>query len=1113
MAKIDISMIDEWIDDVMQEDSVASSAQITAIMNRLSLAKDVVLRNREKKRAEEEKRKKNEALMAKIQAEVPDDYVNPFLADERAEGVHCESISEAISLSVANLARVDAEYISCITGQDLKTVVASMKGLAFQNPLTFEECFYKGFETADEYLSGNIFEKLEIAKKADKEYLGYFSDNIIALEKVMPERMSEKDIYITLGSPWVPTDIIDEFIEHMLVIERQPYQATSHCNGKWYVSKSLGTSRQHVSVASKHTYGTPRMEALYILENTLNLRTIAIKNVEYSTAKPNGVKVINKEETLLALEKQQLMIREFQNWVWKSRKRKERLLQIYHEKFGSIRRRNFDGAALHFPTMSSDVKLYPYQKNAVARILYSKNSLLAHDVGSGKTYIMIAAGMELRRTGVSKKNLYVVPNNILGQWEQIFKQMYPSAKILCVGANQFTPDKKEKTLATIKNEDFDAILMTHSCFERIPVRECKLKNEDGVDFDWRIHSIYDDTYVNDSENICFNDLGITRLFVDEAHNYKNLNINTRVNIRGISSGGSAKCEDMERKVRVVQWQSDGGVIFATGTPITNSITEAFVMQRYLQFDEIRNAGIYYFEDWLGMFAERVTDFEIDVDTSNYRMVTRFSKFHNLPELTAMLASVADFHKVDKTDGIPDFDGYTDVLVRKTEAFSEYLADISARAEMVRGGLVDRRDDNMLKITTDGRKAALDLRLVAPEMEFTYESKVAKAAENIAQIYSKTEEQKSAQLVFCDTSVPKGGFNVYDELRRLLEENGVPAERIAYVHDAVSESRREELFDKVRKGEIRILIGSTFKLGIGVNVQDRLVAAHHLDIPWRPADMTQREGRILRKGNTNETVEIYRYITEGSFDAYSWQLLETKQRFIVEILSGSLSDRSGADIEDTVLNYAEVKALAVGNPLVKERVETANELSRYLMLRKKSIETCAVLESDLHCIPGEIRQQTEAVAKCKEDAAFVENGLKELSKEERATIREKLFDAIKGNAFKTNEKMLMKYQGFNVFLPANMSEKKPFVWISRKGRYYVELGDTEVGGLIRIDNFFEGFSKHLEKLELSLDALHRKQKDTEQELAKLPYYADEIKKCRERLEEIDRELGVGEEAPI
>lgn len=554
---------------------------------------------------------------------------------------------------------------------------------------------------------------------------------------------------------------------------------------------------------------------------------------------------------------------------------------------------------------------------------------------------------------------------------------------------------------------------------------------------------------------------------------------------------------------------------ATGTPITNSVTDAFIMQKYLQSGELGLLDIGNFDSWVGMFAERVTEFEIDVDTSSYRMATRFSKFHNLPELTSLFSQIADFHRIDKTNGVPDFEGYSDALVAKTQGFEDYLKEISRRADDVRNHNVPRNVDNMLLITTDGRKAALDLRLVDPASKFTYQSKVARCAENVFHIHSCTN---GTQIVFCDTSTPKAGFNIYDEMKRLLVNMGIPIREIAYIHDADTEKKRAKLFDMMRKGTIRVLIGSTFKLGIGVNVQDKLIAIHHLDVPWRPADMTQREGRILRQGNENPKIKIYRYITEGSFDAYSWQLLETKQRFITGLLSGSYTQRDSTDIEDTVLNYAEVKALAVGNPLVKKRVETANELSRYLTLQRKLVETRLYLESELRELPAQMEHQKKLIEKARIDKEFYADHIgslpipitaaeKKANAEKRKNLREMIFAAVRDNELKTSESVFMDYCGFKIVLPANMKKENPFVWLQRTGRYYVELGDTELGILTRIDNFLNGLDTHIDNLNKALINMSDKKKHIRAELDSRENYTDKIKELKEQIEIMDKKLGV------
>lgn len=1150
-------------------ENTLSSDNISKIIDKLSDAKrrkesieakkrQQEERERREREAREEKERKEAHIREVTSMDLPLDWENVFDQDVRTQGVHADSISDGLMYSLSDLGRVDIEYISSITGEDYKTIICALKGSIYQNPETWGECFYKGWETSEEYLSGNMIRKLKAAKEADKEYNGYFSENIKAIEKVIPPTVATNDIYITLGSPWVPADIIDDFILHLFgdpfkhdrsrynqaVIDRMMESwKTIHdeITGTWEIPCK---SRYNDSVSVSNTYGTDKLEALYILEKTLNMQTIAVKDKICCATNASGVKrVINKAETAAAIEKQQKLIKEFQKWVWEDDARKERLERIFENKFSCIRRRIFDGSFLRFPDMSAQINLYPYQKDAVARIIFTPNTLLAHDVGAGKTYVMIAAAMEMRRMGLSEKNMFVVPNNIVGQWKNIFHEMYPSADILCVDPKSFAPSKRESVLERIRDNDFDGIIIAYSCFEQIPLSKGYYQNL-LIDEQKHIAEIADkknkatsrlkkkqeavskalselSVAMDDLYNgVYFDELGITRLFVDEAHNFKNVPLETKTNnVLGINSTGSKRCQDMMDKVHMIQKKNDGkGVVLATGTPITNSITDAYIMQRYLQSGELGMLDLQSFDSWIGMFAERVTEFEVDVDTSTYRLATRFAKFHNLPELTSLLSSVADFHQVDTSSGIPQIDGYTDALVSKTNEFANYLKGISQRAEDVRKGYVSRKDDNMLKITTDGRKAALDLRLVDPMASFTYQSKVARCSENVADIYFKTSADKSTQIIFCDTSTPKAGFNIYTELKDRLVLHGVPESKIAFVHDAETETKRSLLFAKVRSGDIRILIGSTYKLGLGVNVQERLIALHHIDVPWRPADMTQREGRILRQGNTNSKVYIYRYITEGSFDAYSWQLLETKQRFISELLSGSLTERSGTDIADTVLDYAEVKALAVGNPLVKQRVEAANELTRYMALQSKLVESRIRLEKELLEMPGQIHNQIDLIQYCKQDLAFYtewrkinppveDSKLKKEEAEKRKTLRELIGTAIREHVLETKEKTLISYRGFDIVLPANMTLEKPYVWLKKSGKYYVELGDTDIGNLIRIDNYLDSLGDHLSKLMLNLEKLREKEKDIRFELSKDESYTDQIETYKNKVKKLDKKLGV------
>ncbi|MBR6825996.1 MAG: DEAD/DEAH box helicase family protein [Oscillospiraceae bacterium] len=1060
------------------------------------------------------------------------DWENAFEGSAEVQGIHVERIGDGLILSLSNLGRVDIEYIASVTDRSLREVIETLQGAIYQNPETWGECFYRGWETAEEYLSGNVLRKWAIAMDADAKYHGYFSHNIEALKPLLPKSMATEDIYVTIGSPWIPGDIIDDFIRHLFKIPGHCYCQTIHdpYSGTWEITNKP-TYKQRI--ASRSTYGTERMNMLNILERTLNMKTVSVMDEVPDRQNKSGIKrILNKAETTAALEKQQKLITEFQSWIWKDERRKKRLTQIYEETYGCIRTRQFNGSFLTFPGLASGIELYPYQKNAVARILFSPNTLLAHDVGSGKTYIMVAAGMELRRMGLSKKNLYVVPNNLVGQWRDIFLMLYPQAKVLTVDPKAFTPTKRQEVLQTIRDGDFDGIIMAYSSFELVDLsrdyvirqmEEDKLELEQILRLGKRATSALRrrakalekkiseaiEKAWDGQDQIYFEHLGITRLFVDEAHNFKNVPIETQsTGVLGVSSAGSRKCQDMMDKVRMIQKQNQGGgVIMATGTPITNSVTDAFVMQKYLQNGDLAMLDLQSFDSWIGMFAERVTDFEIDVDTSGYRLATRFSSFHNLPELTTLLANVADFHQVDLRDGIPEHDGYEDGLIPRSSDFIEYLKEITCRAEMVRAGKVNRTEDNMLKITTDGRKAALDMRLIDPELPPAIRSKATACADSVAEIYFATMENRSTQLIFCDSSTPKKEFNLYDELKTLLMFRGLPENQIAYIHDANTEKRRETLFERVRQGKIRVLIGSTFKLGLGVNVQDRLIALHHLDVPWRPADMTQREGRILRQGNGNEKVRILRYITEGSFDAYSWQLLETKQRFIVGLLSGSWAERSGSDIEDTVLNYAEVKALAIGNPLIKRRVELSNEISRLVTLQKRTFEERIFLEKEASELPEKIRRQRELAESCREDMEFFLTQEEKLKREQRRELRQRLYEAVRGNVLERTERLLAEYRGFRILLPNNMLQEKPFVWLQRKGRYLVELGEVEISYLSRVDHVLEALPRHLEKLTGIAEDLERRLSNIQAELKKNENYGDRLQQCRQELRQIDKELGV------
>lgn len=1098
-------------------------------------------RMREEEERLERERREQEDMDARIEKatcmDLPLDWENVFDSDVRTQGVHVENISDALVLSQVTLGRVDIEYMASITGRDYKTVIESLQGAIYQNPEKWEECFYKGWETADEYLTGNLMRKWNAANEANRIFRGHFTENLRAIEKVIPETVATKDIYVTIGSPWVPADVIDDFIEYLLgpsSYSKLPAAKVKHdeITGTWDIPFK---SRYYDKSVSYSTYGTTQMEALYILEKTLNMKNVVVtEKIACVSTKSGEKRIINKAETALALEKQRLMIEKFQQWIWTDSRRKARLEEIFESKFSCVRTRRFDGSFLTFPTMDPSVELYPYQKNAIARILFSKNTLLAHDVGSGKTYVMVAAAMELLRMGLTKKNLFVVPNNIVGQWKNIFLKLYPQANLLCVEPKSFTPSKRVEVLKDIRDNNYDGIIMAYSCFDMIKLsnkyhletlkeekkeleemaktygkrtsglEQRQKKNKEEID---KLLTLYH----ADKLPLSFDELGVTRLFVDEAHNYKNVPLETQVDrVLGINTDGSAKCKSMMEKVYYIQKQNDGGgVVMATGTPITNSITDVFVMQKYLQSGELAALDMQSFDAWIGMFAERATEFEVDVDTNSYRLATRFSKFHNLPELTTLLSSIADFHQVRAGGELPDFDGYTDALIGRSYEFAKYLEDISHRADAVRRGQVRRKDDNMLKITTDGRKAALDLRLVDKTAQFTYQSKVARCAENVCEIYHRTKAERSTQLVFCDVSTPKAGFNMYDELMHLLLLYHVKEEEIAFIHDADTDRKREVLFDRMQRGEIRVLLGSTFKLGLGVNVQNKLIAVHHLDVPWRPADMVQREGRILRQGNENKKIQIFRYITEGSFDAYSWQLLETKQKFISALLEGSITERSGSDVDDTVLSYAEVKALAIGNPLIKQRVEAVNELNRYLALQRKLVEEKELLEKKYSEMPFRIAETRTRMTQCRADILRYVQNKHEYALEERRELRTAIYEAVMGNVLQPSESKFIDYQGFEIILPANMLAEKPYVWLQGEGKYYVELGDSERGMLVRIDNFLEELKNLALKFADELADLSLERERIRMELEKDDSYVDKIEGLKAEIKRLDKELGVTE----
>ena len=938
----------------------------------------------------------------------------------------------------------------------------------------------------------------------------------------VPHEIPYTDIEVSLGAPWISVDIINDFISHIMYGRETGYYLCRYepVTGNWFIDdKRAGyvMNNRNLTVI----YGTERYNALYILEASLNLREIKLcdKDGKY-----------DERETVAALEKQKKIEEEFKRWIWLDEDRRWQIEETYNKMFSGFKRESYDGSGLTFEGMNEECGLYGYQKDAVKKILESKNTLLAFDVGAGKTYIMIAAAMKMRLDGISRRNMFVVPNHIVGQWEKIFTELYPKAKVLAIEPKTFKPEMRQKVLRQIKEGDYDGVIIAYSCFEMIPlsedtvldnmseqlkkieeaIRDIRLNNSNArwsretLDKEKRrivqmtMEFIDSMSYTKKSETVTFSDLEISTLFLDEAHNYKNLPIKTQLkNLNGINTKGSAKCLDMLHKIRSIQNSENGrGAVFATGTPLCNSISDAYTMQVYLQYEDLEKSHLDQFDNWVKTFAKPEQLMEIDVDTSKYRMIRKFSRFHNLPELSRMFSGIAIFYAVDGDDELPELEGYSDVVIKKYKDLTDYMKKLCERTEEIRSGKIDRKFDNMLKVSTDGRKAALDLTLVGEEQKYDKTSKIFNCVANVIDIYTKYDG--STQLIFCDYSTPRGeDFSVYRELKRRLTEKGVLEREIAFIHSYNTESRKVELFRKFNAGEVRVLIGSTFKLGIGANVQVKLKAIHHLDVPWRPADMVQREGRIIRRGNENKNVKIFRYITEGSFDSYSWQILETKQRFISQFLSGSSYQRSISDLEDNVLTYAEVKALALSEPLMKQLAECENRVKSLRIVVTKEEETLRHLEKE----EKDCDNRIAAISRRYLAAVVTQNSISKYGKEDRHAAMKELEgvltpDFIYGKSDIRSYKVLC----FTLVPPREQSEKKPFVILWSGGEdYTVETGDSPDGNARRVMNFIISFGKQVDKIGEGKRALYARLAEI-REILKKP---DDTNRCR--LREAEAEL--------
>ncbi len=1068
-----------------------------------------------------------------------DSYEEP---DEDAEE---SSPVDALAKCINKFGYVDICWIAERACMGVKETGEALRGLIYRNPDAWSGREEDGWEMADEYLSGNIRVKLTKARIANKRYLGQFDYNIRALKKLLPPELSAEEIVIPLGSPLLTTEIVDDFINYLFDLPpHRRYSGTRHdeLTGSWEIPDKERFSK---CVRAKITYGTDRVNGIQILQDRLNHKiTSPTDEVRSDSSKTGTVRIVNQEEAAAANEKGDMQEEEFRKWLWSDDERKYYLLNKVSRLYDSNVTRRFDGSMLELPGLAEGVTLFSYIRDHVAAIVFGAGcTLLAMDTGAGKTYVMIISAMELIRLGLAKKCMFVVPTDLVGQWHEVFMRLYPDAKVLTVDSKNYSGNRKDRVLQDIRDNDYDGIIIAYSCFDDIPLsRQHFIKHltEERDKLEKALREKKDEStsrlrkrYKNACEKlgkaavaedasksiVCFDQLGIDRLYIDEAHTYKNLSIETSIKgVYGISTNGSDKCNGMLEKVYHIQKKNHGGgVVMATGTPVTNSITDLFVFQKYLQNGTLEAVELSSFDAWTGMFAKQKTEFEIAVDTSTYRQATRFSEFHNIPQLTSMLSKIARFQNIEEREGIPAFTGYKDVIVTRSAYLRWFLEDISRRADKVHKRKVKRTEDNMLKITIDGRLAALDIRLVRPEITDPGPTKVSECAERAALIYFKTRENRSTQLIFCDSSTPKKGFNVYDELKRMLIFYGVRAEEIAFIHDAKSAAKRDKLFRDFRAGRIRILVGSSPKLGLGVNVQDKIIAVHHLDIPWKPAEWVQREARAFRPGNENSEVDVYRYITEGSFDAYSWQILETKQSIIENLLSGMSTSSTCLDVDDAVLTFAEVKALTVGNPLLRQRFEVSNELRRVTALRNKHAESHTKLELRNAELPGIIADKQREYTTCCEDAKYTASAKAVLettravsrkkAAQDRRELRNKISEELQHNVMMDTERKAAEYRGFSIILPAAMSAEYPYVLLERAGRYRVYLGNKELRILTRIDNEIDGLQERADLIGQEIDSLYREKIENDRELALNPGYDARIRQLKAKLRVIEAQLGV------
>lgn len=1064
----------------------------------------------------------------------------------KTEITSVDNANDALIVSLSEKARVDITFMQKLCNMDMDKMLKDLEGEIFNVPEYGEP---NQWVTADEYLSGNVREKLKIAEhfaETDER----FNVNVKYLKEVQPKDLSASEISVRLGSTWIPPEDIKVFIEYLLNPSNYACQNINvHYNeatSEWWIE---GKNYDKYNIKATNTYGTGRASAYKIIEDSLNLKDTRIYDY-YEDENGKRVAELNKKETAIAQAKQEQIKLAFEEWIWKDPERRERLTKFYNERFNSIRPREYDGSHISFDGMNPEITLRKHQVNAIARILYGGNTLLAHEVGAGKTFEMVAAAMESKRLGLCNKSLFVVPNHIVEQFGQEFLQLYPSANVLVTTKKDFETANRKKFCSRIATGDYDAIIISHSQFEKIPMSVERqvaiiqkqieditlgiqdLKNNNGERFsikqmektkkglETRLAKLNDTSRKDDV--VTFEELGVDRIFVDEAHYYKNLFLYTKMrNVGGIAQTEAQKSSDLFMKCRYLDELTGGkGVIFATGTPISNSMVELYTMQRYLQYGELEKRHLQQFDAWASTFGETVTAIELSPEGTGYRAKTRFAKFFNLPELMALFKEVADIQTSEMLNLPVPKANYHNVVIEPSEIQKELVKDLSERAEKIRNRMVDSSVDNMLKITNDGRKLALDQRLTNDMLEDFEHSKVATCADNIYSIWDKTSEDKSAQLVFCDLSTPHndGKFNVYDDLKTKLIDRGIPEEEIAFIHDANTDARKQELFNKVRRGQVRVLIGSTQKMGAGTNCQDRLIALHDLDCPWRPSDLIQRSGRIIRQGNKNPEVDIYRYVTEGTFDAYLYQLVENKQRFISQIMTSKTPVRFAEDIDETALSYAEIKALAAGNPDIIEKTELDTQVAKLKLLKQNYLsEKYALEDKVIKYYPNEIKRLENRIEDMKEDIEVFNNNntpdnsfdkmnIKGTDFTERKEAGEKIIEICK--SMTSPEPLeIGEYKGFKIILSFDTMDRKFYASMKNNLSYKTELGSDPSGNITRIDNILNGIETRLSSIENNLEDTKKNYESAKKEIEKPFPQEEELKTKSKRLDELNIKLNL------